>query len=291
MSRASPRGRASGGTPAERCNDDADGDAMIRTRGVERANEDATMDDDALARGFVDLGASIAGRGERAVDAKRRSSRRGRRRRALGGDLGGDVRGASGVDGENGGVDGWYRDHAHHLGGAFGGVGVFFIGGDVHRDAVSVESRELADQETSSNGVFNVMRKDVTRFLTTILIGTTFSGIMATALITEAALRMSAVRDDDCPAALTVVMLVFTEIAPKSVAVQHAKVVARFIAKPIFWLSLILYPLGRTCQILVNAMFSVFGEDVLEPFVSEEELKLVLAGATKSGGWRAPRRR
>ena len=46
---------------------------MIRTRGVERANEDATMDDDALAREVVDLGASIAGRGERAVDAKRRS--------------------------------------------------------------------------------------------------------------------------------------------------------------------------------------------------------------------------
>jgi len=145
--------------------------------------------------------------------------------------------------------------------------------------------RELADQENSSSGVFNVMRKDVTRFLTTILIGTTFSGIMATALITEAALRMYGEGATTIvTAALTVVMLVFTEIAPKSVAVQHATVVARFIAKPIFWLSLILYPLGRTCQILVNGMFAVFGlKTSSEPFVSEEELKLVLAGATKSG--------
>lgn len=145
--------------------------------------------------------------------------------------------------------------------------------------------RELADQENSSSGVFNLMRKDVTRFLTTILIGTTFSGIMATALITEAALRMYGEGATTIvTAALTVVMLVFTEIAPKSVAVQHATVVARFIAKPIFWLSLILYPLGRTCQILVNGMFAVFGlKTSSEPFVSEEELKLVLAGATKSG--------
>jgi len=145
--------------------------------------------------------------------------------------------------------------------------------------------RELADQENSSSGVFNVMRKDVTRFLTTILIGTTFSGIMATALITEAALRLYGEGATTIvTAALTVVMLVFTEIAPKSVAVQHATVVARFIAKPIFWLSLILYPLGRTCQILVNGMFAVFGlKTSSEPFVSEEELKLVLAGATKSG--------
>ena len=145
--------------------------------------------------------------------------------------------------------------------------------------------RELADQEGSTGGVFQIMSKDVTRFLTTILIGTTFSGIMATALITEAALILYG--DGATTAvtvALTIVMLVFTEIAPKSVAVQHATVVARVIAKPIYLLSFVVYPLGRTCQIVVNAMFALFGlKTSAEPFVSEEELKLVLAGATKSG--------
>ena len=260
---------------------------MIRTRGVERANEDATMDDDALARGFVDLGASIAGRGERAVDAKRRSRVAARAAAAalaaatsavtFAARAASTAKTAASTDGIG---------TMLVTSGALLVASAFFSLAETSITTLYPwKVRELADQETSSNGVFNVMRKDVTRFLTTILIGTTFSGIMATALITEAALRMYGEGATTIvTAALTVVMLVFTEIAPKSVAVQHAKVVARFIAKPIFWLSLILYPLGRTCQILVNAMFSVFGlKTSSEPFVSEEELKLVLAGATKSG--------
>ncbi|GFZ21924.1 CBS domain-containing protein [Actinidia rufa] len=48
------------------------------------------------------------------------------------------------------------------------------------------EVRELAEKE-SENGVFKMLRSDVTRFLTTILIGTTVVNIGATALVTEAA--------------------------------------------------------------------------------------------------------
>ena len=145
--------------------------------------------------------------------------------------------------------------------------------------------RELADQEESSGGVFQILRKDVSRFLTTILIGTTFCDILATALVTEAAL---VVYGDNATTAvtvgLTIVTLLFTEIAPKSVAVQHAVATAKVIATPVYWLSLIVYPVGRIFQWIVNAGFSLFGvETSAEPFVSEEELKLVLAGATKSG--------
>uniref|UniRef100_A0A2P2KSM6 CBS domain-containing family protein n=1 Tax=Rhizophora mucronata TaxID=61149 RepID=A0A2P2KSM6_RHIMU len=46
--------------------------------------------------------------------------------------------------------------------------------------------RELAEKE-SGDGVFKMLRSDVTRFLTTILIGTTVVNIGATALVTEAA--------------------------------------------------------------------------------------------------------
>ncbi|PRQ48837.1 hypothetical protein RchiOBHm_Chr2g0115171 [Rosa chinensis] len=46
--------------------------------------------------------------------------------------------------------------------------------------------RELAEKEPE-NGVFRLLRNDVTRFLSTILIGTTVVNIKATALVTEAA--------------------------------------------------------------------------------------------------------
>ena len=144
--------------------------------------------------------------------------------------------------------------------------------------------RELADKE-GPDSVFQRIRKDITRFLTTILIGTTVTSIMATALLTEAALIVYGEGSTTAvTVALTMVMLILCEIAPKSVAVQHATAVARVVAKPIHMMSYVVYPLGRTCQIIVNGMFALLGvKSTAEPFVSEEELKLVLVGAAKSG--------
>lgn len=42
--------------------------------------------------------------------------------------------------------------------------------------------RELAEKE-SENGVFRLLRSDVTRFLTTILIGTTYSSFISLMII------------------------------------------------------------------------------------------------------------
>lgn len=89
--------------------------------------------------------------------------------------------------------------------------------------------RELAEKETE-NGVFRLLRSDVTRFLTTILIGTTVVNFAATALVTEAA--TAAFGEAGVSAAtgvMTVAILLLTEITPKSIAVHNATEVARFV--------------------------------------------------------------
>ncbi|GER32855.1 magnesium and cobalt efflux protein corC [Striga asiatica] len=119
--------------------------------------------------------------------------------------------------------------------------------------------RELAEKE-SENGVFKMLRNDVTRFLTTILIGTTVVNIGATALVTEAAtaifgeagvtaatgvmtnVAISERRHVHLGATLwstdfivhsvilnNVAVLLLTEITPKSIAVHNATEVARFV--------------------------------------------------------------
>ncbi|KAF5948221.1 hypothetical protein HYC85_014178 [Camellia sinensis] len=107
--------------------------------------------------------------------------------------------------------------------------------------------RELAEKEPE-DGVFKMLRSDVTRFLTTILIGTTVVNIGATALVTEAA--TAAFGEAGVSAAtgvMTVAVLLLTEITPKSIAVHNATEVAS------------------------------------EPYVTEDELKLMLRGAELSG--------
>jgi CBS domain containing-hemolysin-like protein len=144
--------------------------------------------------------------------------------------------------------------------------------------------REISDQE-GPDSPFTELRKDITRFLTTILIGSTCSSIGSAALATEAALRLYGEPGVGyVTLALTLVTLVMCEIAPKSYAVQHATAVARVVIRPIACLSILVYPLGKICTGIVNGMFKLLNiQGSAEPFVSEEELRLVLSGAAKSG--------
>ncbi|CAI0378908.1 unnamed protein product [Linum tenue] len=145
--------------------------------------------------------------------------------------------------------------------------------------------RELAEKETDDGGVFKLLRKDVTRFLTTILIGTTVVNIAATALVTEAATAIFGEAGvSAATGVMTVAILLLTEITPKSIAVHNATEVARFVVRPVAWLSLILYPLGRVVTYLSMGMLKMLGlKGISEPYVTEDELKLMLRGAELSG--------
>ncbi|KAL4298633.1 hypothetical protein AHAS_Ahas17G0020400 [Arachis hypogaea] len=144
--------------------------------------------------------------------------------------------------------------------------------------------RELAEKE-SENGVFRLLRSDVTRFLTTILIGTTVVNIAATALVTDAATAMFGEAGvSAATGVMTVAILLLTEITPKSIAVHNATEVARFVVRPVAWLSLVLYPVGRVVTYLSMGMLKMLGlKGRSEPYVTEEELKLMLRGAELSG--------
>ncbi|KHG18152.1 DUF21 domain-containing protein, chloroplastic [Gossypium arboreum] len=144
--------------------------------------------------------------------------------------------------------------------------------------------RELADKD-SEDGVFKMLSSDVTRFLTTILIGTTVVNIGATALVTDAATAIFGEAGvSAATGVMTVAILLLTEITPKSIAVHNPTEVARFVVRPVAWLSVILYPVGRVVTYLSMGMLKILGlKGKSEPYVTEEELKLMLRGAELSG--------
>jgi CBS domain containing-hemolysin-like protein len=81
-----------------------------------------------------------------------------------------------------------------------------------------------------------------------------------------------------------VAILLLTEITPKSVAVHNAQEVARIVVRPVAWLSLVLYPVGRIVTYLSMGILKILGlKGRSEPYVTEDELKLMLRGAELSG--------
>ncbi|KAG0455598.1 hypothetical protein HPP92_024890 [Vanilla planifolia] len=143
--------------------------------------------------------------------------------------------------------------------------------------------RELAEKDPE-NGAFKMLSNDVTRFLTTILIGTTVVNIGATALVTEAATAIFGEAGVSAATGVMVLILLFTEITPKSIAVHSAADVVKLIVRPVALLSLVLYPVGRVATYLSVGMLKILGlKGKSELDVTEDELKLMLRGAELSG--------
>ncbi|XVF38209.1 hypothetical protein REPUB_Repub20aG0080600 [Reevesia pubescens] len=155
--------------------------------------------------------------------------------------------------------------------------------------------RELAEKE-SEDGVFKMLRSDVTRFLTTILIGTIVVNIGATALVTDAATAIFGEAGVSaatgvmticinlifCDFFLRVAILLLTEITPKSVDVHNPTEVARFVACGMAFCNTI--SSGKNRYISINGNAQNLGlKGKSEPYVTEDELKLMLRGAELSG--------
>ncbi len=144
--------------------------------------------------------------------------------------------------------------------------------------------RELAQKE-GPRSPYALLERDITRFLTTILVGNNLVNIAATALVTEISTKaFGSAGVGIATGVMTFLVLFFGEITPKSLAVHNAGWLARWIVRPVYWLSIPLYPVGRFFTWASSAILRLLHlETRNEPLVTEEELKLILAGAEKSG--------
>ena len=144
--------------------------------------------------------------------------------------------------------------------------------------------RELADKE-GENSPFARLESDLTRFLTTILVSTTTATVFSTAIATELAADVfgaSAVAY--VTAAMTVFFLFFGEILPKALAVHAPAKVARLMVPVISTLSIIVYPVGKLLAAVSTQILKLFNLPMEnDATVSEEELRLIVAGADRSG--------
>ena len=144
--------------------------------------------------------------------------------------------------------------------------------------------RELAEKEGPTSP-FAVLDKDLTRFLTTILVTTTASTVFSTAIATDLAGEvLSPAGVAYFTVGITVFFLFFGEILPKALAVHSPAKVARVMVPVISTLSLIVFPVGQllaACSGFILRILKVPRES--DATVSEEELRLIVAGADRSG--------
>ena len=107
-----------------------------------------------------------------------------------------------------------------------------------------VKARHLAKQGSKINRLIKKMKDDPHRLLSTILIGNNLVNVGASALATSLTIQLVSNHAVGITTGImTMLILVFGEIFPKSIATRNNILIARLVIVPIYWLSIIFRPL------------------------------------------------
>lgn len=131
-------------------------------------------------------------------------------------------------------------------------------------------ARHIAKEEGKTGILIERMKEDSHILLSTILIGNNVVNVGAAALATSVAIDIIPnFAVGIATGVMTLLVLVFGEVLPKSIATRNNIIVARFTIYPIYWLSILFYPLITMLEFIPK----ITGRIKKTPAATEAELR------------------
>jgi putative hemolysin len=156
-----------------------------------------------------------------------------------------------------------------------------------------IKLSEMVEKKFPAANLVHKLKSQPGKMLSTILIGNTIANIGASALATTLALSFIEGRGWGgigmaaaiATGVMTFFLLVFGEIAPKTVAMKHAATIALISAWPIYLLAIIVSPIASVLTFFSWPLIYLFGGRMPEggPFVTQEEIKFIIAASAREG--------
>lgn len=122
--------------------------------------------------------------------------------------------------------------------------------------------------------------------IATILVGNNIVNVAASAFATALALELFANGGlAIATGAMTLIVLIWGEVTPKSFAAQKAELVSMRISAPIVFFSVLFKPISRTLTVFANSLIRGMGGSRLmsTPFLAEDEIKVLLDVGQEEG--------
>ena len=139
----------------------------------------------------------------------------------------------------------------------------------------------LAKEKGFTNSLIKRMKDDPHRLLSTILIGNNIVNVGASALATSITINLVASHAVGiATGVMTLLILIFGEIFPKSIATRNNVLIARLVIVPLYWLSILFAPL----ILMLNFIPRLTGKMQKKPQVTEEELMTFVEVVEEEGG-------
>src|SRR5512140_174280 len=165
----------------------------------------------------------------------------------------------------------------------------FFSGSETALTAASPAKMHALEQDGSRRArVVNYLLSVRERFIGAILLGNTLANVAASALATSLFLTLfGEVGVAYAAAVMTVLVVLFAEVLPKTYAIVNADRMALFVAPAVRFVVAVLAPVTRAMQFLVRHTLRLFGASVsddVEVLSAHEELRGAIDLHHKEGG-------
>lgn len=150
-----------------------------------------------------------------------------------------------------------------------------------------IRTRHLVEEGVRGAKILQKLVEDPNKLLGAVLIGNNIVNIASSAIATTIATRLFGAGSGVAIATgvMTVLVLIFGEITPKSLAKQNSEKISLKVAKPISMVVVILRPLIAVFTGVSSVFIKLFGGDpkASEPFITQEELKTMVGVSEEEG--------
>ncbi len=159
-------------------------------------------------------------------------------------------------------------------------LSAFFSGSETALTATSkARMHKLESDGNARAGTVNALIRDRERLLGSILLGNNLVNILATSLATSVFISIfgaTGLANAIATMTMTILVLIFSEVAPKTAAIARPDGFAMIVAPIMRWVVFVFAPITRVVQLIVRGVFHIFGLDVSKDsavFSVAEELR------------------
>lgn len=149
-----------------------------------------------------------------------------------------------------------------------------------------IDARHMVDQNIKNAKIVSKLVEDPNKLLGAILVGNNIVNIGASSLATVVATGiLGSAGAGIATGVMTLLVLIFGEITPKSLSTQKSQEVACFVARPISLVVLIFTPVVKVLMFISNLIIRLFGGkiDTSKPFITTDELKTIVTVSHEEG--------
>ncbi len=149
-----------------------------------------------------------------------------------------------------------------------------------------IRIRYMEEDGVKGAKLVSKLLEDSNRLLSSILVGNNIVNIAATSISTSLFINLWGEQGVAAATALmTVLVLIFGEITPKTISANNPEKVALLVSKPIKVFMTLLKPIVGVFNVITKVIFKILGvdDDGVKPFITEEELKTMVNVSHEEG--------